>query len=42
MVSHIMAFLAGIIVATIGLVPMAQMADSGVQKIQDTVKEVTK
>ena len=40
--SHIIAFIAGIIVATIGIVPMAQMADTGVQKLQDTVREVAK
>lgn len=42
MVSHIMAFLAGIIVATIGLVPMAEMADSGVQKIQEVTRSTVK
>ena len=40
--SHVIAFIAGIIVATIGIVPMAQMADTGVQKLQDTVREVAK
>lgn len=40
--SHIIAFVLGIIVATVGLVPMAQMADQGVQKIQETVKEAAK
>lgn len=42
MFSHIAAFIAGIIVATIGIVPMAQMADSGVQKLQESVRQVAK
>jgi len=42
MFSHLMAFIAGIIVATVGLVPLAQMGDQGVSKIQQTVREVTK
>jgi uncharacterized membrane protein YtjA (UPF0391 family) len=42
MVSHIIAFILGIVVATIGFTGVAQVADSGVQKIQETVKEVTK
>ena len=42
MVSHIIAFVLGIVVATVGLVPMAQIADQGVQKIQQVTKEATK
>lgn len=40
--SHIVAFVAGIIVATVGFTGVAQIADQGVGKIQATVKEVTK
>jgi hypothetical protein len=40
MFSHLAAFVAGIVVATIGIVPVAKMADTGVQKIQETVREV--
>lgn len=39
---YVIAFILGIIVATVGLVPMAQMADNGVQKIQEMTKEATK
>lgn len=39
---YIIAFVLGIVVATVGLVPVAQMADQGVQKIQEVTKEVTK
>jgi hypothetical protein len=42
MFSHLAAFIAGIIVATIGIVPVAQIADSGVQKLQESVREVAK
>lgn len=40
--SHIIAFVAGIIVATVGFTGVAQIADQGVDKIQATVKEVAK
>lgn len=40
MFSHLVAFVAGIVVATIGIVPVAQMADNGVQKLQETVRDV--
>jgi hypothetical protein len=41
MLSHLAVFVAGIIVATIGIVPIAKMADNGVQKIQAVVKDAT-
>ena len=42
MFSHLIAFIAGIIVATVGFTGIAQMADSGVSTIQTTVREVAK
>lgn len=42
MFSHLLAFVAGIIVATVGFTGVAQMADKGVSKVQETVKEVTR
>jgi hypothetical protein len=42
MISHLFAFALGIVVATIGIVPMAQVADTGVQKLQETVRQATK
>ena len=42
MISHIITFILGIIVGTIGFTGLAQVADTGVQTIQSTVKEVTK
>lgn len=42
MMSHFVAFIAGIIVATVGFTGVAQIADSGVQKVQSTVREVAK
>lgn len=41
MFSHLAAFVAGIVIATIGIVPVAQIADTGVQKLQETVREVS-
>ena len=38
--SHIIAFVLGIIVATVGFTGIAQIADKGVTKVQDVVKEV--
>ncbi len=35
-------FVLGIIVSAVGFTTVAQVADQGVQKIQETVKEVTK
>jgi uncharacterized membrane protein YtjA (UPF0391 family) len=38
--SHIIAFVLGIIVATVGFTGIAEVADKGVTKVQDVVKEV--
>jgi uncharacterized membrane protein YtjA (UPF0391 family) len=38
--SHIIAFILGIVVATVGFTGIAQIADKGVTKVQDVVKEV--
>lgn len=40
--SHIIAFVAGIIVATVGFTGVAQIADKGVDKVQSVVKETVK
>lgn len=42
MFSHLMAFVAGIIVATVGFTGVAQLMDSGVSRVQETVKEAVK
>jgi hypothetical protein len=42
MFSHLAAFVAGVIVATIGFTGVAHYADMGVQKIQEVTREVTK
>ena len=42
MISHIIAFILGIIVATIGFTGVAQIADQGVQKIQEVSRDITK
>ncbi len=42
MISHLIAFLLGIIVATIGFTGMAKVADTGVQKIQEISREAAK
>lgn len=42
MISHFVAFILGIIVATIGFTGVAKVADSGVQKIQNISKEAAK
>lgn len=42
MLSHLMAFVAGIIVATVGFTGVAQLMDSGVSRVQETVKEAVK
>jgi hypothetical protein len=41
MFSHLAAFVAGIVVATIGFAGVAQYADIGVQKIKEVTQEVT-
>ena len=40
--SHIIAFILGIIVATVGFQGVAKIADQGVQKIQAVTIESTK
>lgn len=42
MMSHIIAFVAGIIVATVGFTGVAQIADSSVAKGQTIIREATK
>jgi len=42
MFSHLTAFIAGIVVATVGFTGVAQIADQGVNKVQSVVKEVSK
>jgi uncharacterized membrane protein YtjA (UPF0391 family) len=42
MVSHLIAFILGIVVATIGFTGVANIADQGVQKIQSISQEVAK
>jgi uncharacterized membrane protein YtjA (UPF0391 family) len=38
--SHIVAFILGIVVATVGFTGIAQLADKGVGKVQEVVREV--
>lgn len=40
MMQFIIGVVVGIVVATVGLTGIAEMADKGVQKVQETVKEV--
>jgi hypothetical protein len=40
MISHLVAFLAGIIIATVGFTGIAEIADKGVGKVQEVVREV--
>lgn len=42
MVSHLIAFILGIVVATIGFSGVANIADKGVTKVQEITKEATK
>lgn len=42
MISHLTAFVAGIIVATVGFTGVAQIADQGVQKVQTITREASK
>ena len=39
MIKMLLIFLAGIIVATVGVSGIVQIIDSGVSKVQETVKE---
>jgi uncharacterized membrane protein YtjA (UPF0391 family) len=40
MISHLVSFILGIVVATVGFTGIAQIADKGVTKVQEVVKEV--
>lgn len=40
MISHLAAFICGIVVATVGFTGIAEIADKGVGKVQAVVKEV--
>jgi hypothetical protein len=42
MMQFIIGVVVGIIIATVGLTGIAQMADKGVSKMQETVKEVAR
>lgn len=42
MTSHIIAFIAGIVVATVGFTGVAKIADTGVEKVQAITKEAAK
>jgi len=39
---YIISFILGIIVATVGFSGVANMADHGVHKVQEAIKETTK
>jgi hypothetical protein len=39
MISHLVAFILGIVVATVGFTGVAQVADKGVTKVQEVVRE---
>ena len=39
MISHLVAFILGIVVATVGFTGVAQVADKGVSKVQEVVRE---
>ena len=41
-ISHIVAFILGIVAATVGFQGVAKIADQGVQKIQEITVETTK
>jgi uncharacterized membrane protein YtjA (UPF0391 family) len=40
MISHLVSFILGVVVATVGFTGIAQIADKGVSKVQEVVKEV--
>jgi uncharacterized membrane protein YtjA (UPF0391 family) len=40
MISHLVSFILGVVVATVGFTGIAQIADKGVTKVQEVVKEV--
>jgi hypothetical protein len=39
MLTHLIAFISGVIVATVGFSGVAKVADRGVEKVQTIVKE---
>ena len=39
MIKMLLIFMAGVIVATVGLTGVAQLVDSGVSRVQETLKE---
>ncbi len=42
MISHLLAFILGIVIATIGFTGVASVADKGIQKVQQFSKEISK
>lgn len=40
MISHLVAFVLGIVVATVGFTGVAQIADQGVGRVQEAVRGV--
>lgn len=40
MFSHLISFILGVVVATVGFTGIAQIADTGVSKVQEVVREV--
>lgn len=42
MFTHLIAFILGIVVATIGFSGVAKVADTGVQKVQEITREAAK
>jgi hypothetical protein len=42
MFSHLIAFILGIVIATIGFSGMANIADKGIQKLQQVSKDISK
>jgi hypothetical protein len=42
MISHLLAFILGIVVGTIGFSGLTSIADQGVQKVQEVSREVAK
>ncbi len=40
--SHLISFILGIIVATVGFTGIAKVADNGVQKVQEMSREAAK
>ena len=42
MISHLIAYILGIVVATVGFTGIARVAYTGVQKVQEMTKEAAK